>query len=176
MLTVILLLSLHSLDDVSIGPDKGKPLPPLSITLAVGDAKGEKKDLAKLLDKEAGVILFVSSDKWDRPVARFLREVDQHLSKEATTKNTPARKAYIVWVTKDVKKATDYLPLVQQSIKLGPTQWAIFEGEVYDAKDWVLSGDLPLQFLLTKDGKVTQGTGLKSVQEDTIKKIPEYLK
>ena len=79
-------------------------------------------------------------------------------------------------MSKDADKAKDYLPKVQQSIKLQASSWNHFNGEVYDATAWQLSGDGALNIVLVKDNKAIWGRAFSIMQEGIVKQTMAELK
>src|SRR5262245_52217674 len=102
------------------GPKAGEKVEPLKALLAVGDDAGKEKDLAAEQAKKTAVFVFVQAEKFDRPMARFLRDLDQELSKNRTDVRILG-----VWLTDDVDKSKDYLPRAQESLKLQQTTLAV---------------------------------------------------
>src|SRR6266704_2953967 len=68
--------------NVSSGPDQGKKVPLLKVFDATGPNKDKEVDYAAERKEQPTIYVLIQSDKWDRPMARFLRELDQGLKKE----------------------------------------------------------------------------------------------
>ena len=80
-------------------PRAGKRFPPSRFFDATGPKQDKEVDYAAERKDKATVYVFVQADKWDRPMARFMRKLDETLLKES-------EEVYIVavWLTDDVDK------------------------------------------------------------------------
>jgi len=176
MFALTLLLFIPWMDDKEIvaGPELNKPIPSLKTLQIVGDHADKEIDWKETAQAKPTLIVFVRTDKWDRPVARVLKQLDDALI--AVRKDLPDAHVGIVWVSKDADKAKDYLPKVQQSIKLQASSWNHFNGEVYDATGWQLSGDGALNIVLVKDNKAVWGRAFSTMQESIVKQTMAELK
>jgi hypothetical protein len=176
MFTLSLLLLGTWIEDKEIlaGPELNKPIPSLKTLQIVGDHADMEIDWKETAQTKPTLIVFVRSDKWERPVARVLKQLDDALI--AARKDLPDAHVGIVWVSKDADKAKDYLPKVQQSIKLQASSWNHFNGEVYDASGWQLSGDGALNIVLVKDNKAIWGRAFSNMQEGIVKQAMAELK
>src|SRR5215207_5772027 len=67
---------------VESGPAANSKVEPLKVAVATGDDAGKNVDFADRRKKETTVFIFVQADKWDRPLARFLKVLDQELGKD----------------------------------------------------------------------------------------------
>src|SRR5688572_6354823 len=61
------------------GPAVGAKVPKLEIDVMQAGGDFQKSDAAKPAAETPTVFLFVKSDKWDRPVARFMKVLDGKL-------------------------------------------------------------------------------------------------
>lgn len=156
--------------DTKAGPDVGKPVPELKLTQIHGDQAGKEVDARELAKTTSTIFVTVRKDKWDRPVARVLRQLD-----EAVSKQDNKARIVLVWVSKDADHAKEYLPKAQQSLKLQASSWNLFNGEVYDAAGWQLSGDGPLNIIIAKAGKVHWGQAFGTVDEKVAAKVTAAL-
>ena len=88
--------------DVDSGPESGKKVPALKVFDATGPKQDKEVDYAAERKDKATVYVFVQADKWDRPMARFMRKLDETLLKES-------EEVYIVavWRTDDATKPRD---------------------------------------------------------------------
>src|ERR1700758_2492078 len=82
--------------DVASGPEKGKAVPPLKVFAATGPHQGRDVDYTKERGPKATVFLFIPADKWSRPLARFLKKLD-----EAVPKIGEDAAVVAVWLTDD---------------------------------------------------------------------------
>src|SRR5262249_41280613 len=102
--------------DVVAGPEKGKAVPVLKVFDVTGPKKDKELDYAAERKARPTVYVFVRADKWDRPMARFLRELDKAVIKEGGDSAVVA-----VWLTDDADKTKEYLPRAQQSLQFEAT-------------------------------------------------------
>lgn len=78
---------------------------------------GERKDLPT-------VYLLIRADKFDRPMNRFMKELDKAVKKDLEN-------VYIVavWLSEDTDKAREFLPRIQQSVGYETTALTVFQGK-----------------------------------------------
>lgn len=176
MFTLFALLFVTYSDDKEIvaGPELNKPVPSLKTFQVVGTNADKEIDWKDINQNKPTLLVFVRSDKWDRPVARVLKQLDDSII--AISKDVPDAHMGIIWVSKDSEKAREYLPKVQQSIKLQASSWNHFNGEVYDAAGWQLSGDGALNIVLVKDNKAMWGRAFSTMQESIARQTVHELK
>jgi hypothetical protein len=171
MFTLILLTLPISFDDgTAVGPEAGKPVPALKTHQAAGDQADKEVDWQTASKDKPTLFVFVNSDKWDRPVARFLKKLDEAVN-EAKQKAMPKAQVAIIWLTKDVDKGKEYLPRAQGSLKLQATSWNVFAGDAYDAQGWVLSGDSVINVILVKNNQVNWGRAFSAVNDTTVRPV-----
>jgi hypothetical protein len=142
-------------------------LPPLKVFVATGDQAGQEVDYVAAREGKPTIYAFVQADKWDRPVARFLRTLDEELSKD--------RKEIalvIVWLTDDVEKGKDYLPRAQESVKLAQGVWTVYPGTKDGPGGWGLNDSLHLTAVIADQGEARAGLGYRSLNETN---VPEVL-
>src|SRR4029077_2960581 len=135
--------------DVDSGPEHGKKVPALKVFDATGNSQDKEVDYVAERKDKPTVYVFVQADKWDRPMARFLRKLDEIVLKES-------QEAYVVavWLTDDVDKTKAYLPRAQQSLKLQNTALTCFTGEKEGPKDWGINADAHLSAVVAHKGRV----------------------
>ena len=115
--------------DVDSGPESGKKVPALKVFDATGANQDKEVDYVAECKDKPTVYVFVQADKWDRPMARFLRKLDESVRKESDD-------AYVVavWLTDDADKTKTYLPRAQQSLKFQNTALTCFSGTTFQAR------------------------------------------
>ena len=64
------------------GPSTGSKIEPLKVFAITGDNAGEELDFAAKHAGKPAIFLFIQAEKFDRPIARFLKVLDQELSKD----------------------------------------------------------------------------------------------
>ena len=146
--------------DVASGPEPGKKVPGLKVFDATGAQQGKDVDYAGQRKEKPTVYIFVRADKWDRPMARFLKKLDAGVLKET-------KDAYVVavWLTADVEKTKAYLPIAQQSLSFENTALTCFTGKKDGPKGWTINADAHLTAVVALKGRVKKVFGYRSVNE-----------
>ena len=148
---------------VESGPTAGSSVKPVkAIALTKDEAEKEVDFVAQRAEKPT-IYLFVQADKWDRPVARFLRVLDQDLKKDREDVHIVA-----VWLTEDVDMSKTYVPKARESLKLSQTTFAVFPGEKSGPDGWGLNNDAHLTAVVVEKGKVAASFGYRSVNEKDV--------
>ena len=156
---------------VESGPSAGSKLEALKVVVATGDAAGKEVDCASERKEKPTLFLFVQADKWDRPVARFLRALDQELAK-----SRPDVQIVAVWLTDDAEKAKAYLPRAQESLKLSQTTFTVYRGDKGGPTGWGINADAHLTVVVAQDQKVKASFGFRSVNETDAPAVLKQLK
>jgi hypothetical protein len=156
---------------VDSGPSAGSKLESLKVIAATGDDAGKEVDSAAARKEKPTVFVFVQADKWDRPMARFLRDMDQTLAKDRNDVQIIA-----VWLTDDVEKAKEYLPKAQNSLKLAQTTFAVFPGDKNGPSGWGINGEAHVTAVVAQDQKVSGSFGYRSVNETDAPSVLKKLK
>src|SRR5437763_15726180 len=115
-LLVVLLAPAAWAQDVASGPEKGMKVPALKVFDATGPHEGKEVDYAAERKGKPTAYVFIQADKWDRPMARFLKGLD-----EAARKKSDGTLVVAVWLTDDVDRTKDYLPVAQRSLRFRAT-------------------------------------------------------
>jgi hypothetical protein len=157
--------------DVVSGPDRGKKVPPLKVFDATGPNQGKELDFAAERKDRPTVYVFVQADKWDRPMARFLRKLDEAVRKES--KDAPV---VAVWLTDSPSKTKEYLPVAQQSLQLQATALTYFPGEKAGPGSWGINADAHLTVAVANKQQVTATFGYRSVNETDVARVRDALK
>jgi hypothetical protein len=156
--------------DVVSGPEKDQKVPALKVFDATGPHQGKEVDYMTERKGKPTVYLFIQADKWDRPMAKFLRELENAIQKEAGDSFVVA-----VWLTDNVDKTKDYLPLAQQSLKFHLTALACFPGEKAGPKGWNVNADAHLTAVVANQGKVAATFGYQSINETNVPEVYKAL-
>jgi hypothetical protein len=171
MSMLMLLIVLGAADEgTAVGPEVGKQVPSLKTVQIAGEQRGKEVNWKQESKDKPTIFIFIRSDKWDRPLARVLRLVDESVAQDRQNAS-PGAQVALIWVTKDVDKAKEYLPRVQQSIKLQASNWNVFEGELYDVEGWVLSGDSTINVIIAKENKIAWGRAFQNVSDSLARTI-----
>lgn len=152
------------------GPGEGSKIEALKVFVVIGEDAGVEGDLAEKRQGKPTVFAFVQADKWDRPVARFLKALDQELNRGREDVALVA-----VWLTDDLEKSKEYLLLAQQSLKLSQTTWTIYPGNKSGPGGWSLNAHAHLTVVVSDGNKVAASLGFQSVNELDAPKVIERL-
>lgn len=156
---------------VESGPKAGSKPEPLKVRIVVGDPADKEVDVTAERKQRPTVIVFVRADDWDRPMARFLRKLDQDI----TTAGEDAR-VVAVWLTDDAAKSKEYLPRAQQSLQFTNTRLTVFEGVKAGPDGWGINADAHLTAVALKGGKVAASFGFRSINERDAAMVLKALK
>jgi hypothetical protein len=135
--------------DLKSGPAVGDKVTALKVYAATGANADKDVDYAALRDGKPTVYLFVSAEHWDRPIARLVKTVDTSLP-EASAQ----AEAVAVWLTDKADEAKDYLPKVQQSLRLQTTALTVFTGVKAGPADWNINGEASITIAVVHQNKV----------------------
>jgi hypothetical protein len=169
--TALLLAPLAAAGDVVSGPEKGKPAPALKVFDVTGESKGKEVDYKAERKDRPTVYVFVRADAWDRPMARFLRGLDEAAQKEGEDTAVVA-----VWLTDDVKKTKAYLPKAQKSLQFLATALTCFTGAKDGPAGWGINADAHLTAVVVHKGRVAATFGYQSVNETNVPAVQKALK
>lgn len=170
---VLALLGVTSVraSDVDSGPEKGAKIPALKVYDCTGDNKEKSVDYAGLRKDKLTVYLLIAADKFDRPMNKFMKNLDEKVAKDF-------KDVYVVavWLTDDEKKTKEFLPRVQTSVSYEKTALTSFNGKD-GPKDWTVNSDAHLTVIVASKGKVAARLGYKTVNgEDTPTVVKELEK
>jgi hypothetical protein len=157
--------------DIVSGPETGGKVPALKVFDATGPNQGKAIDYKTERKEKPTVYVFIQASKWDRPMARFLKELDKVAQKEGENVSVVA-----VWLTEDVRKTKQYLPLAQQSLQFQQTALTCFEGEKAGPKDWNINADAHATAVVANKGKVAAVFGYASLNETDAPAVEKALK
>jgi hypothetical protein len=163
--------SLAFAQDVASGPEKGKDVPTLKVFDGTGSNQGKEVDYAADRKDKPTVYLFVQSEKWDRPMARFVKKLDEAVQKEGQDGYVVA-----VWLTENADKTKEYLSQAQQSLNLQATALTCFTGDKAGPKDWGINADAHLTVIVASKQKVAGKFGYLSVNETDVTAVLEAVK
>jgi hypothetical protein len=166
-----LLASSAVAQDVSSGPEQGKKVPALKVFDATGSHKDKEVDYAAERKDSPTIYIFVQAEKWDRPMARFMRKLDDTLPKKDEDGPVVA-----VWLTDNPDKTKEYLPVAQQSLLFQKTALTCFAGGIAGPKDWNINGDAHLTVVVATKGKVASTLGYRSINETDAPAVQEAYK
>src|SRR5262245_41046238 len=175
LLIVVLVVSLaprSPAQGIASGPEKGKAVPALKVYDATGAHKEKEVDYAAERKDKPTVYLLIRADKFDRPMNRFMKTLDDTLVKDF-------KDVYVVavWLTEDVDKTKEFMPRVQKSVGYQQTALTCFTGSAKDGpKDWNVNADAHITAVLANKQKVSATFGYKTINETDVKAVVSALK
>lgn len=158
-------------EDIASGPDKGKKVPALKVFDATGAHKDKNVDYSAERKDKPTIYYFIQADKWDRPMARFLRSMDEEVRKADDGTYLVA-----VWLTEKPDDTKDYLPKAQMSLKFEITALTCFTGEKAGPKDWNINSMAHITVVIANKGQVASTAGYASINDTEVKNVLEALK
>lgn len=156
--------------DVESGPEKDAKVKPLPVFVATGDFSGQTKNLVQHRDGKTTLWFFVPADKWNRPTARLLRTLDSQL-----TDIDKDGEIVAVWMSDDLPKAKEYMPVADRALNLDHTTFTVYEKDPQGPADWGVHPDADVTIVVTRGGKVVQSFGFVSANETLAKKVLKTL-
>ena len=171
VVTLVFMAGRSWAQDVASGPEKGKDVPPLTVFDATGPNVDKDVDYVAQRKGKPTIYVFVQADKWDRPMARFLKGLDASVPKTNQDATVIA-----VWVTKDAAKSKQYLPVAQQSLKFEATALTCFTGGDTGPNGWGINADAHVTVVVAVKGKAAAVFGYMSVNETEAPSVIEALK
>ena len=157
--------------DIESGLKSGEKIPALKAFGLVGEIKDKSADFAKERGDLPTVYLFVNAAKFDRPLARYIKELDQKA-------NEVVEKVQIVavWVGGDLDANKKRIPAINESLKFDRTAMAAFEGDAPGPNGWGLNADAHLTTVIAHKGKVIKSFAYQSVNDKDVPVVLEELK
>lgn len=168
---LIVTLAGQSLGQTRSGPDAGSKVESLKVFAATGEDAGNEVDYAARRTDKPTIYVFVQADKWDRPLGRFLKVLDQELAKDRQDVAVIA-----VWLTDDVEKSKEYLPRAQESIKLEQTVLAVYPGDKNGPPGWSINPGAHLTAIVVEGGQTVASLGYRSVNDLEVPNVLGKLK
>lgn len=154
--------------DVASGPAAGSDIKALTVTAVTGDFAGKKVDYAADRGDKPTVYVFIPLERFDRPVGRFLKKLDESV-KGLEGKTT----IVAVFLTDDLDATTTRLKAVQNSLQLGATALAVYPSLKELPDGWGINTDASVTAVVAAGKKVTANFAYNSVNETV---VPEVLK
>jgi hypothetical protein len=154
--------------DIESGPKAGETVMALKAFGLVGPVEGKEADLTAERKDAPTVYVFVQSEHFGRPTARFLKVVDEKVRAANEKAGVVA-----VWIgDKDAfAKNKDYLPRVQMSLKLENTAIAAHDGEKSGPNGWGINADAHVTVVVADKGKVAKTFAFVSVNETDVRPV-----
>lgn len=156
---------------IESGPAVDSALPELKADAATGDDAGRKVTFTTARKGKPTVYIFIRADKFDRPIARYLKALDKALVELGKDTHVVA-----VWLTDDVDKTREYLPKVQQSIKLEATTFAFYAEDKVGPNAWAINDRAHVTTIVTDGAKVKARFAEQSLNETNVPEVVAALK
>lgn len=162
------LVASGSAQDVDSGPKAGEKVTALKAFGLVGPVEGKEADFAAERKGDPTVYLFVQSEHFGRPTARFIKVLDEKVKAANEKAGVVA-----VWIgdKEAFAKNKDYLPRVQMSIKLENTALAAHEGEKSGPNGWGINADAHVTVVVADKGTVAKSFAFVSVNETDVRPV-----
>lgn len=151
--------------DVESGPAVDEAAPKLKVYAVVGDVQDKDVDYVAHRKGKPTIYVFIQAKEWSRPMARYLRKLDETVSK---TENAAI---VAVWLTDDKEKTQAYLPRALMSLKLNATAYTLYANSKEGPDGWGINADAFLTTAVTNTGKVTATFAYLSVNETDVPKV-----
>ena len=157
--------------EVKSGPQPAEKTPELKVFVATGDDKEKESDVTAGRKDKPTVYVFVQAEHWSRPMARFLKKLDEALPGISDEAHIVA-----VWLSEKPDDAKAYLPKAQMSLHFQSTTLSVFLGEKSGPKDWGINVDAHLTAVVALKGKVVNSFGFVSVNDTDVPAVQNQLK
>lgn len=157
--------------DVESGPTPGTAIEKLTVQAITGPSAGKEVDYTAERGKQPTVFVFVPKERFSRPVGRFMKVLDGKIaetSKEATI--------VAIWLTDDKDATRDYLPRLQQSIKLENTALTYSPGDASGPNGWLVNTDADATVVVVNEGKSVARFGFVSINETVVEDVLKELR
>jgi hypothetical protein len=155
--------------DVPSGPKEGDKVPALPVFAVTGEPREKQVDYSAERKDRPTVFVFVQAEHWDRPMFRFIKELDQVLP-QLSDQALPVA----VWLTEKPDDAKEYLPRISQYFAKAPL--TVFTGEKSGPKDWGINSDARATAVVVNKGKVVASFGYQSLNETDARVVRDALK
>jgi len=156
--------------DVTSGPAKGEKVPGIKVNDVTGMNKDKEVDYVAERKDKPTVYLLIQADKFDRPMNKFMKTLDQQVKKDFEDVYMVA-----VWLTDDENKTKEFLPRIQQSVQYEATALTYFKDKS-GPKDWGVNSDAHVTVVIVNKQKVAQTFGYRSINDTDVKAVYEALK
>ena len=158
--------------DIESGLKAGEKVPALKAYGLVGATENKETDYAADRKDELTVYLFVQSEHFSRPMARFMKELDGKISGAGEK-----AAAVAVWVgDKSFEKDKDRIPKIHGSLKFEKTSIAAFDGEKSGPNGWGVNPDAHLTVIVVNKGKVVKSFAYTVVNDTDVPAVLKELK
>ncbi len=165
MLSPIALVSWSALSlwitAIESGPAVGTKVAALEVQIVEQGRAAEAADLRKQRADAPTLYVFLDGERFDRPTASYLREVDAAV--QQLQRREPLSGAVVVWLAADPAAAVEQLGRIQGSLKFPTVTWSIFPGPVAGPEGWAISDRARITVVVVDKGAVRAALAYDSV-------------
>lgn len=144
---------------------------PCKVFAVTGEFAGKEVDYVAERKERVTVYLFVTGEHFGRPIGRYLKVLDGHLEKGI--EGAKDAEAVAIWLTSDVAKSKEYMPVLQKSVNFGKTALTVFDGPAQGPDGWDIDVASHLTAVVVKGGKETARFKYQSTNDAD---VPEVVK
>ena len=170
LVIAIVLSSASVRADVDSGPGVGIAVEKFKVTVVAGESSGKELDFVTERKDKPTIFVFVQADKFARPLARFIKVLDDKLKADRQDVDIVA-----IWLTDDKDKSKDYLPKAFGSLKTERTAWSLFTGEKTGPNTWGINPDADVTVVVSDGAKAKFSKGYRSINDTEVPKVFEAL-
>lgn len=170
-IVVTLLLGQSVRADVDSGPKAGTQVSALKVFAVTGDNAGKELDYAENRGAKPTVYIFIPHEKFDRPIARYLKELEKSVKQSGDDVQMVT-----VFLSDDAEKTKEYLPRVQMSLQFTANPMTVFPSAKAGPEGWAVNTDAHLTAVVVHSGKVAASFGYRSVNETAVPDAADALK
>lgn len=167
----LLLLPQVSHADVDSGPKAGTEVSTLKVFAVTGDRAGNDVDYVAERGAKPTIYVFVPHERFDRPIARFLRELEKSV-KDAGNE----AQMVTIFLTDDAAKTKEYLPKAQMSLQFTANPLVVYPSAKMGPEGWAVNTDAHVTAIVVQSGKVAASFGYRSVNETVVPEVATALK
>jgi hypothetical protein len=170
-LAVFALVAAPAVADVESGPKAGEKVEKLKVHAVVGPIEDKEVDYAAERKDAPTVYLFVNAEKFDRPMARFMKVLDEKVGEAAEKSANVA-----VWVGGETDPTKTRLEAINKSLKFEKTALAVYTTDKAGPAGWGLNTDAHLTVVVANGGKVVKSFAYTTVNETDTQAVLAELK
>jgi hypothetical protein len=157
--------------DVESGPKAGEKVEPLKVYAVVGPIEDKEVDYAAERKDAPTVYLFVNAEKFDRPMARMMKKLDESVG-EAAEKGANVA----VWIGGETDPTKQRLEAINKSLKFEKTALTVYTTDKAGPNGWGINTDAHLTVVVANKGKVVKSFAYTTVNETDARAVLAELK
>lgn len=155
---------------VESGPEAGTAIPKLPLLVLQDDNTFSERDVAADRKDKLSVYAFIQATEWSRPMARFVRGVDEALTEVGGDAHMTA-----IWLTDDQEESKRYVPRGRDALKLKATTFAVYAGDKQGPNDWNVNRRAFITIVVACDAKTVKSFAFVSVNETDVPAVSKVL-